>query len=88
MASASVKDEDSFQFIANYMKTSQIQCFKYNNSLDKQVQSQTCFDALISLSNDGKCLVITNMRPVAYTKREESHDHEHLAHSDSSEDEE
>lgn len=88
MASAPAKDEDSFQFITNYMKTSQIQCFKYNNSIDKQAQSQTCFDALISLSNDGKCLVITNMRAMAYTKRDESNEQDKLAHSESSEDEE
>ena len=40
VASSQPKEEqDSFQFIMNYMKTSQIQCIKYNSSLDKQVQN-------------------------------------------------
>lgn len=56
------QNENEFQEVKNYMMTSQIQCFKYNNSIDKQVQKETCFDAFISLSSDGKELVITNRR--------------------------
>jgi hypothetical protein len=38
----------------------QIQCFKYNNSLDKRVQKTNCFDSFLTLSSDGKKLLITN----------------------------
>lgn len=42
----------------------QIQCFKYNNSLDKEVQKSKCFDSFLTLSSDGKKLLITNRIPV------------------------
>ena len=42
----------------------QIQCFKYNNSLDKKVQKVNCFDSFMVLTSDGKQLQITNRIPV------------------------
>lgn len=38
--------------------------FKYNTSLDKNVQEHNCYDAFIQLSEDGEQLLITNKKPV------------------------
>ena len=60
----------SFVEAKNYMMTSQIQCFKYNNSLDKAVQKFNCYDAFISLSSDGNELIITNRKPNANMEKD------------------
>lgn len=70
------------------MMTSQIQCFKYNNSLDQEVQKETCFDAFISLSSDGKELVITNRRYQASDSESSSSESKDSDESDFSESEE
>ena len=56
---------NEFSDVKNFMMTSQIQCFKYNSSLDKLVQKVNCYDAFISLSADGKELVVTKRVPVS-----------------------
>ena len=57
-------NNNEFQDVKNFMMTSQIQCFKYNSSLDKEVQKVTCNDAFISLSADGKELIVTKRVPI------------------------
>lgn len=44
--------------------TTQIECFKYNNSIVKDVQKQTCYAAFLSLSSNGTKLLITNRKPI------------------------
>lgn len=56
---------NEFSDVKNFMMTTQIQCFKYNSSLDKAVQKVNCYDAFISLSADGKELIVTKRVPVS-----------------------
>ena len=51
---------EEFNNAKQYLMQTQIQCFKYNNSLDKEVQKANCFDSFMTLSSDGKRLLITN----------------------------
>lgn len=82
------KDEEKepnlneFFDVKNQMMTSQIQCFKYNTTLDKKIQSSTIFDAFLSLSQDGREIIITNRKPLG----EQKADHEGHLHSHDEED--
>ena len=58
------KNQDEFTTCKNFMIQTQIPCFKYNTSLDKAVQKQNCYEATMSLSSDGKSLIIINRKPV------------------------
>ena len=44
--------------------TTQIECFKYNNSIEKEVQKQSCYAAFLSLSSDGTKFETTNRKPI------------------------
>ena len=49
--------------VEDRMKNDPIQCSKLNYSLDQIVQNFRQFEALLSMSEDGKELLITNIKP-------------------------
>ena len=76
---------NEFLDVKNTMMTSQIQCFKYNSTIDKSIQKYTCFDAFLSLSQDGREIIITNRKPLGRVKNEDDHHHDEGHNHDESE---
>ena len=56
-------DYDEIEKITESLKNDPIKCYKYNNNLDKSIQNFSQFDSIISISGDGKELIITNKKP-------------------------
>lgn len=54
--------------IRSYLSKNKIRCFKYNYSLDKQVQNFECYNAFIILSSDYQHLTFINRKPNEKTK--------------------
>ena len=50
--------------VKSFLTTSHIRCFKFNYSLDEDVQNFNSYEAYIALSADHSQLIITNRKPV------------------------
>ena len=49
--------------ITSKLKKHKIPCIKYNYSLDEETQDFTCYEGTIQLSEDGKVVHLTNLKP-------------------------
>jgi len=47
----------------NFLQKNKIPCFKYNYSLDEEVQNFCSFPSYIQVSEDGEELIIINKKP-------------------------
>lgn len=50
--------------IVREIREDPIKCVKYNYALDSEIQNYLQYDSLISVSEDGTELIITNKKPV------------------------
>ena len=39
-------------------------CIKYNYSLDEETYDFSCYDGFLQLSDDGKTINLTNLKPI------------------------
>jgi len=58
------RDKENLKLLEQATKTMQkgILCFKYNYSLDEEVQNFTHFESKLSLSEDCQSIIITNKK--------------------------
>ena len=49
--------------VTEFLKKTNIPCFKYNYTLDKECQNYGTLEAILELSSDGKSFSITNRKP-------------------------
>jgi len=55
-----------FEALEQKMKENEILCEKYNQSLDKKYQNSDHYVCAISLSENGKELIVYNFKPQGY----------------------
>ena len=61
-----IKDCEEILDCKSFLWENKVMCVKYNYTLDSEAQNVFSFDAILSLSKDGKSLAIRNKKPVAY----------------------
>ena len=61
----------SFYDAKTFLINNQVQCFKYNYSLDACVQNKTYYEAILNLSSDGQYFEIINCKPILSEKKAE-----------------